>query len=133
MEKDLLIFNLNKALQLEYTDVFSYIREAKFITEAAIRSIFEQYGLMEIRHADMLAQHILSLGGKALWDFVILQNKTDFKDILVRHMDYENRAIDFYGKLIEQVDDETKILLRGIRNEEEAHLLKLKDILTQNA
>lgn len=124
-----IIFNLNKALQMEYSDVFLYPREAKMIKDSMISSCFEKFGLMEIRHADMLSQRIIALGGKPAWDFALLEDKTDLKDILNRHIGYETRAIDFYGKLLEEVDGETKIILRGIRAEEEVHLSKVKELL----
>lgn len=124
-----IIFNLNKALQLEYSDVFLYPREAKIIKDSIVRSVFEEFGLMEIRHADMLAQRITALGGRPVWDFAPLQNKTELKDILNRHLDYETRSIDLYGKLLDEVDAETRIILGGIRAEEEIHLSKLKEIL----
>jgi rubrerythrin len=75
-----------------------------------------------------LSRRIIELGGKPVWDFYLLENKTEFKDIINRHIDYETRAIDFYGRLLERVDDETKILLGGIREEEERHLNKLNEI-----
>ena len=131
MQPHEVIFNLNKALQLEYSDVFLYPREAKLIEvkdkEAA--DMFEELGLMEIRHADLLARRIMELGGKPVWDFALLHDITELKDLFLRHLDYEKRAIDFYGRLLEQVDDETKIMLRGIRGEEETHLSKLQEIV----
>jgi rubrerythrin len=130
MQAHEIIFNLNKALQMEYSDVFLYPREAKIIEEKdkTTASLFEEFGLMEIRHADLLSRRIIELGGKPVWDFYLLENKTEFKDIINRHIDYETRAIDFYGRLLERVDDETKILLGGIREEEERHLNKLNEI-----
>jgi len=128
MEAHEIIFNLNKALQLEYSDVFLYPREAKLIENKIIASCFEEFGLMEILHADLLAKRIFALGGKPIWDFVILEDKKSLPEMLSRHIDYENRAIDFYAKLLDNVDEETKILLRGIRAEEETHLARLKNI-----
>ena len=129
MQAHEVIFNLNKALQLEYSDVFLYPREAGLIKDKVISSTFDEFGLMEIRHADLLARRIIDLGGKPVWDFAILQDKADLKDIISRHVDYENRAIDFYGKLIGQVDAEPSIILRGIQSEEEEHLQKLQGFL----
>lgn len=129
MDKDLMIFNLNKALQLEYSDIFLYPREAKLTKDRAISEMFEEFGLMEVRHADMLAQRILALGGKPLWDFFLLENKNGLKEIILRHIDYEQRAIDFYERLIREADEESRIILRGIRAEEEAHLSKLKKLV----
>ena len=126
-QKDTVIFNLNKALQLEYFDVFSYPREANLIKDNVIKSKFEEFGLMEIRHADLLSQRILALGGKPIWDFHLMQGENDLKKIISRHIDYEQRAIDFYADLIKEVDDQTRIFLRGIKSEEEAHLSQLKE------
>ena len=116
---------------MEYSDVFLYPREAKLIKDKdeVISSLFEQFGLMEVRHADLLAKRILELGGKPVWDFFLLQDKTELKDILTRHIEHETRAVDFYGRLVEQVDEETKILLRGIRAEEQVHLDKIRELL----
>jgi bacterioferritin (cytochrome b1) len=129
MKKDLLIFNLNKALQLEYSDIFLYVREAKMTKDNAVSPYFEKFGLMEIRHADMLAQRILALGGRPTWDFQLLEDKNNLQDTLARHIASETMIIDFYGTFLEEVDDETKIILRGIRAEEETHLAKLKEFL----
>ena len=131
MEMHEVVFNLNKALQLEYSDVFLYPREAKLIEDRSIASIFENFGLMEIRHADLLARRILELNGKPVWDFSLLEDKKELKDIIDRHIDYEQRAISFYGKLIPEVDEETKIILRGIKAEEEEHLATLKEFTSK--
>jgi bacterioferritin (cytochrome b1) len=122
------IFNLNKALQLEYSDVFLYPREAGLMKESPLADIFEQFGLMEIRHADLIARRIIQLKGKPVWDFSLLEEKNDLKSIIQRHIDYEERAISLYAKLIPEVDEETRILLRGIKAEEEGHLVKLKEL-----
>lgn len=99
MQTHEIIFNLNKALQLEYSDVFLYPREAQLIAgkDKVIASMFEEFGLMEVRHADLLARRILQLKGKPVWDFALLENKTNLKDILIHHVDYETRTIDFYA------------------------------------
>ncbi len=132
MQTHEIIFNLNQALQLEYSDVFLYPREAKLIEDKVISSLFEEFGLMEVRHADLLARRVLELGGKPVWDFLLLQDKNDLKDILARHIEYETKGTDFYARLLEQVDDETKILLRGIRAEEQIHLDKIRELSAKN-
>lgn len=129
MQTEEIIFELNKALQLEYSDVFLYPREANQIAgkNKMLAATFEEFGLMEVRHADLLSRRILDLGGKPVWNFFILEDHPELKDIVSRHIDYETRSVDFYGKLLGQVDEETKILLRGIRGEEETHLAKLRE------
>src|SRR3990167_352719 len=114
MQTHEIIFNLNRALQMEYSDVFLYPREAKLIKDKKIASIFEKFGLMEVRHADLLAMRILNLGGKPEWDFYLLKELTELEDILKRHRDYEGKVIALYAELIPEVDDETRIILKGI-------------------
>ena len=130
MDKNMLIKLLNDALQFEYNDVFLYPREAKKIKDKNVAQIFEEFGLMEVRHADMLSIGILELGGKPVWDFKLLGDLSDLKEILKRHLGHEEKAINFYQNLIDQVDDdEIKIILRGIRAEEEIHRDKIKELL----
>lgn len=130
MDKDQLIKLLNYALQFEYGDIFLYPREANGIKDKKIARIFEEFGLMEIRHADMLAVSILKLGGKPVWDFKLLGNLSDLQEILKKHENNEKLAIDLYQNLIDRVDDaEIKIILRGIKAEEEMHLARLRELL----
>ena len=130
MDKDGLIKVLNYALQFEYNDVFLYAREAKEIKDKNVAEIFEKFGLMEIRHADMLSIRIFELGGKPVWEFKLLSDLSDLKEILKKHLDREERTVNFYQNLIDQIDDpEIKILLRGIRAEEEIHRDKIKELL----
>ena len=130
MQTHEIIFNLNKALEWEYSDVFLYPREAKEIKDKNIAELFENFGLMEIRHADILSIRILELGGKPTWEFKLLSNLSDLKEILMRHLNREEATINFYQNLIDQIDDpEIKILLRGIRAEEEIHRDKIKELL----
>ena len=131
MDKDKLIEMFNGALQLEYSGVFLYPREAKIIKDKKIAEVFERFGQMEIRHADMLSLKILELKGKPVWEFEILEDLSDLKEILKRHLNWEEQAINLYQTIIEQVDEpDTKIMLRGIRAEEETHRDKLKEFLS---
>ncbi|TRZ94571.1 ferritin-like domain-containing protein [bacterium] len=130
MDKDKLIELLNYALQFEYNDVFLYPRESRAIKDKDVAVLFENFGLMEIRHADMLAIRILELGGKPAWDFKLLGELSDLKEILKRHLNNEEAAIGFYNNLIERIDDaEIRIVLRGIKAEEEIHRDKIREFL----
>lgn len=130
MDKDELIKSFNDALQKEYSDVFLYTREARDIKDKNVAQLFEKFGLMEIRHADILSIRILQLGGKPEWEFKLLGEISDLKEILKRHLEFEERAVNFYQNLIDQIDDdEIKIILRGIRAEEQVHLDKIRELL----
>jgi len=131
MDKDNLIKLLNEALQVEYSEVFLYPREAGEIKDKNIARTFEQFGLMEVRHADMISIRILQLGGKPVWEFKLLGELSDLKEILKRHLNNEEAMIKVYENLIERIDDaEIKIILRGIRAEEEVHRDKIKELLS---
>ncbi|MBN1913132.1 MAG: ferritin-like domain-containing protein [Candidatus Omnitrophica bacterium] len=134
MQPHQIIYNLNKALEIEYTEIFLYAREASSVREidGALSSLFEKFGLMEVRHADLLSRRILELGGVPAWEYSLPSVDPRVKSVIAHHIDLEAKAIDFYGKLIGQVDEETKILLRGIRAEEEEHLFKLRDYPIKN-
>lgn len=130
MDNDRLIKLLNDALQLEYAGVFLYPREAKIIKDKNIASTFEQFGIMETRHADILSIRILELGGKPVWEFELLEGLSDLKEILKRHLELEEKAISLYQTIVEEIDDpDIKIVLRGIKAEEEVHRDKIKELL----
>lgn len=132
MDKDTLIKLLNEAIQIEYSEIFLYPREAKQIKDKNIAQIFEENGLMEIRHADMLSIRVFQLGGKPVWEFKLLGQLNDLREILKRHLANEEALVKFYQNLIDRVDDaEIKIILRGIRAEEETHRDKIKELLSQ--
>jgi rubrerythrin len=121
---------LNYALQFEYNDIFLYTREAREIKDKDMAQTFERFGLMEIRHADMLSIRILQLGGKPTWEFKLLPGLIDLKEILKRHLNNEQASIEFYGNLIERIDDdEIGVVLRGIKAEEEMHRDRIKELI----
>ncbi|MDP3732870.1 MAG: ferritin-like domain-containing protein [Candidatus Omnitrophota bacterium] len=130
MDKDKLIKLLNDALQIEYGEIFLYPREARHMKDKNVAELFEKFGLMEIRHADILSIRILELGGKPAWEFKLSGELSDLKGILKRHLTNEEAMINLYQNLIGQIDDaEIKIMLRGIRAEEEVHRDKIRELL----
>lgn len=135
MDKNDLVKSLNEALQLEYTDIFLYPRQADIVKEKEISQMFEKFGRMELRHADNIAMQINALGGKPVWEFSMLDAKESLDEILDDHLENESKAIALYNELIEAADregeDELKLILKGIRAEEEHHFKKIKEILVK--
>lgn len=133
MEKSKLIKLLNEALQTEYTDVFSYPRQADKIKEKEVSEKFERFGRMEVRHADNIARQILTLGGKPNWEFTILDIKESIDEMLLDHLEREGKAIKLYQALIEfaekEEEDELKLILKGIKSEEESHLTEIEELV----
>jgi len=133
MEKTKLIELLNQALQGEYTDVFSYPREADITEEKAISEKFEKFGRMELRHADNVAMQIQILGGKPDWEFTLLDTKKSIQEILRGHLERETKAVQLYDNLIkladEEGEDQIKLIMEGIKSEEKSHLEAIKEML----
>lgn len=133
-KKGKLIELLNEALQVEYTDIFLYPKQSEVIKEKEISEKFEKFGKMELRHADNIAMQILTLGGKPHWNFTFLDTKESIDEILQGHLDREAKNIQLYKNIIEFVDDiggedQLKVILEGIRSEEESHLGAIKVLI----
>ena len=125
-----LIKLLNEALSLEYSDVFLYPREAKTIEDKRVSEKFEEFGKAEVRHADIISMKLLELGDKPAWNFTLLKAGASIKEILEHHLGQEKKVILLYDKCIGATDDDNfKIVLTGIRADEEAHLKFVEDAL----
>lgn len=128
--KNNLIELLKEALSREYSDVFLYAREAKTIQDKQIAEKFDDFGVMEVRHADIVSMKLLELGEKPLWNFTLLNGGISLKEILEHHRDKEKGCISLYNECIETTDDDNfKIVLRGIKANEEYHLKFIEDSL----
>lgn len=121
---------LSDALLLEYSDVFLYSREAKTVEDKEISEKFDRFGLTEIRHADIVSMKLLELGEKPEWSFRLLKGSASFEEMVKYHLDKEKGMISVYSECIEATDDDNfKIVLRGIKAEEEIHLKFMEAIL----
>lgn len=127
---DKLIELLKEALSREYSDVFLYSREAKTIEDKGIAEKFEDFGTTEVRHADIVSLKLLELGEKPAWNFTLLKGGTSIKEVLEYHLKKEKEAVLLYEKCIEATDDDNfKIVLRGIRADEEYHAKYVEEAL----
>ena len=126
---------LNEAFEKEYNDVFLYLREAnlfrkKIVSGERIGNIFESFSLMELRHADRLVSKILELGGKAEWKFISLEVSASLREVLERHVISEAAAVAQYEEILAQCEDEDfKIIIKGIKEQEKEHLAEVSHIL----
>lgn len=135
MAKERLIELLNQALQTEYTDVFLYPRQADLIKEKEISELFENFGRMELRHADNLAMQIIALGNTPSWEFNILDINQPLNQMLQGHLDRENKCLEMYNQLIkfceEEKEDQLKLIIKGIKSEEQDHFNTIKKIINE--
>jgi len=134
MAKTRLVELLNRALQEEYTDIFLYSREADIIKDKAIAEKFERFGRMELRHADNVAMQIQILDGTPAWEFLPLAVEKSLDKILRGHLERETAGIRLYEELIKLSDgegkDQVKLIMKGIKAEEEGHLKVIKEMLS---
>ncbi|OGS20533.1 MAG: hypothetical protein A2252_09750 [Elusimicrobia bacterium RIFOXYA2_FULL_39_19] len=122
---------LIQAFNMEYEDIFYYLREASFYKTKIkgaekIVSTFEEFGRMELRHADILAMKIIALGGKAKLTYKPIESIPNMKDVLKKHIESESKMYRIYAELIEICTDrDFKLVLKGIREDEKDHLEKV--------
>ena len=132
MENVKLIDLLNEALYSEYTDIYLYLRQASMV-EKEISKTFDRLALMQMRHAENIAIQINEFGGKAEWEFDYPPLKESTDEILLEHLEREKKHIKTYRALIrlaeEDRQDQLKLILQGIKSEEENHLGTIKGFL----
>ncbi|MBU4269357.1 ferritin [Candidatus Dependentiae bacterium] len=137
---------LNKALADEWLAYYQYwvgskIVKGEFSKEAVVEMV--QHASDEKRHADMLTEHILKLGGIPILDFYKLEDISgcgyttppalgDIKIILEQNIEGERCAIKFYKNFLTQLNENYQALKKDIETilkDEEEHEVDLNDIL----
>ena len=134
-DKERLLELLNAAFEREYNDVFLYLKEAelfrgKIVGGNKIGDIFESFSLMELRHADRIASKIVELGGKAQWKFMPFEIAESLRIVLEKHAVYEHKAISLFEEILALCgDSDSRLIIKGIKQEEKEHLDKITHIL----
>ena len=128
---------LNKALADEWFAYYQYWIGAKVVTgpmrQAAVTELIE-HAADELRHAEMLSERILQLGGTPITDpndwsklancAYIKPNDFDIKAIIQQGVEGERCAIDVYSRLLEMTKDKdfvTYNMLLTILSDEVEH------------
>jgi bacterioferritin len=144
-----LITHLNKALADEWLAYYQYWIGAHIVkgpVDEKIKKELLEHAGEELKHADMLAQRILELGGQPLlepkewYEFkvcgYIRPTSTDTKPILQENLTGEHCAVVEYKKLIasvEKTDPTTHTMLISILADEEKHVKDLNELLDEVA
>jgi bacterioferritin len=143
--EDNLITNLNKALADEWLAYYQYWVGAQIIkgviADKVKKELLEHAG-EELKHAVMLAERIIQLGGMPLlepkewYDFkvcgYIKPSGTDTKPLLRENLTGEMCAVSEYRKLmakVEKTDPTTYTMLASILADEEKHVKDLNELL----
>ena len=121
---------LNRALTLEYTLIIHYPRLAAMIPDEATRKLASELGSASIKHADVVANAIIRLGGKPDWSFEPFPAKVDLVDIFQTQLGKEKTALELHRQSAYLVADSAlREKFEDIAKEEESHIKMVQDIL----
>jgi len=125
---------LNQVLQLEYSLIVHYPRLASAIRDEQARAMVLQLGSASIRHADVVADTIIKLGGNPRWSFEAFPEQLDIITIFQGQLEKENLALQLHRQSARLAPD---VLLGNkfneLAQEEEAHIQVVKNILSKLA
>ncbi|HBU70525.1 MAG TPA: hypothetical protein DEE98_09125 [Elusimicrobia bacterium] len=122
---------LSHAFEMEYNDVFLYLREAERVKRKLrdgekLAKMFEEFSMTELRHADRLSSEIISLGGKPVWKFAELETESSIHKILDKHIENEMHAYNHYKKIMGySMSKDFELAVSGIMQNEKYHMEKL--------
>jgi bacterioferritin (cytochrome b1) len=121
---------LNRALTLEYTLIIHYPRLAAMIPDEATRKLASELGSASIKHADIVANAIIRLGGKPDWSFEPFPEKVDLVSIFQTQLGKEKTALELHRQSAYLVADSAlREKFEDIAKEEESHIKMVQDIL----
>jgi len=129
-----IIKSFNENLSKEYGAVLLYIELRRqpllamnMETAAMISSLAEG----EMRHAEMLADKIASLGGNSTWRIAPFDRKSTIKGTLRQVVASEEQAIEEYSSLIDRLPGQPKLqeMLITILEDEKRHKGKTEELL----
>ena len=123
---------LNRALTLEYTLVVHYPRLAAMIPDEATRKLVSELGSASIKHADIVANAIIRLGGKPDWSFEPFPEKVDLVSIFQTQLGKEKTALELHRQSAYLVADSAlREKFEDIAKEDESHIKMVQTILEQ--
>ncbi len=119
---------LNKDRADELSAIIQYMKhhyEGKGMESPSILSIFKEVAIDEMKHAEMLAERIVYLGGTPTKVPSPIVEGGDLKKMIQDDLDKENAAIKQYKEHIKLAEEEndttTRRMLEEILSDEEGH------------
>jgi bacterioferritin len=134
VNRDELIQELNRVRVEELKSIAQYMRHhyiAEDMQSAAIAALFKKIALVEMKHAYMLAERIVQLGGEPVAHPRPDRRPTDLREMLEADLEEERVANDAIRDLLKQVgeDHTTRLMLEKILADGEEHERALKRLL----
>jgi len=128
MGKKEIIQALNQALSEELAAIIQYMQhhyQAEGLESPAITEMFKSTAIDEMKHAEMLSERIVYLGGEPTTTLAPFKKGGDLRKMVQDDLDGENNAIRLYKghiKLCAQEEDyTTRFMLENILSDEERH------------
>lgn len=119
---------LNEDREFELGAIMQYMGhhyEADGLESPAIIELFKKTGIDEMKHAEMLAERIVYLGGTPSTKPSKIMKGGEIRKMVSDDLSAENGAIERYKKHIKLCEKEgdptTRLMLEGILSEEEGH------------
>lgn len=118
--------NLDRAYELgAILQYMGHHYEAEGMESPAIIDIFKKTALDEMKHAELLGERIVYLGGVPVQKATPAKRGGELKAMVVEDLASENDAIERYKKHIKLCDElgdpTTRLMLEGILSDEEGH------------
>ncbi|MDP3768092.1 MAG: ferritin-like domain-containing protein [Dehalococcoidia bacterium] len=129
---------MNDALSEELASIVQYLWhhiQARGIHSAAIAGRFKSVAMVEMKHAELIAERIDLLGGQptTALDAISPGTHGDVKRMLEDNLTAEQKAVDMYRRLLQMARDEddpvSRIMLEEILGDTEDHAHELENLL----
>lgn len=130
--KSRLVDFLNALLETEYDAIFSYSYHALSVSDKQLSRELLDFGIMEMRHFEILRDKIVSLGVEPKWKLTRYMECSTIKpvEMLRWHLDAEQNAIELCKKgITEGLDDALGGLLEKTIEDEQWHIKRLKELI----
>lgn len=120
------VLNIDRAYELAaILQYMGHHYEGEGIDSPAILEIFKKTAVDEMKHAELLAERIVYLGGEPVQKPASVKRGGDLKSMVKDDLTGENEAIERYKAHIklcaELGDSTTRLMLEGILTQEEGH------------
>jgi bacterioferritin len=132
-----LIENLNNALSLELAGIIQYSQHSHLVTGVE-REIYKEFFRDQAeeahKHAEMLGDKIVALGGVPTVEPAVIRQSTDLKEMLHQDLELEREAMTVYMAAWASCGEDdlpTKFWLEGHIADEQLHIEELEKLTSE--
>lgn len=132
-----LIENLNQALGLELSGIIQYSQHSYLVTgteREVYRDFFRDQAEEAQKHAQLVGDKIVALGGIPTVEPAIIRQSTDLKEMLRQDLELEREAVKGYMRAWSSCGEEdlpTKFWLEGLIADEQLHVEELEKLTSE--